>query len=89
MEVNYSNIAYTLKRLPSDIPEAGKGQYRPKNSSVEKYCPGDIEQYAKLYVSYGGLDLSYYVREVAVLRNPNAKAVEDEALIRLELVIHV
>ncbi len=88
-EVNFSNIAYTLKRLPADIPEAGKGQFRPKNSKIEKYCPGDIEQYAKLYVNYGGMDLSYFVREITVLRNPNAKAVDDEALIRLELVIHV
>lgn len=89
MEVSYSNIAYTLKRLPTGIPEAGKGQYRPKNSNVEKYCPGDIAQFSKLYISYGGMDLSYFVREISVLRSPNAKAVDDEALIRLELVIHV
>ena len=42
-----------------------------------------------MYVNYGGMDLSYFVREISVLRNPNAKAVDDEALIRLELVIHV
>ena len=89
MEVNYTNIAYTLKKLPADIPPAGPGQYRPDNSRIEKYCPGDIEHFSKLYVHYSALDLSYYVREISVLRNPNAKAVEDEALIRLELVIHV
>lgn len=88
-EVNFTNIAYTLKRLPSDIAEAGKGQLRPKNSKVEKYCPGDIAQFSKLYISYGGVDLSYFVRGVTVLRNPNATAADDEALVRLELVIHI
>lgn len=89
MEVNYTNIAYTLKSLPLDIPEAGPGQFRPKKASVERYCPGDIAQFSKLFVSYGGMDLSYFVRQITVLRNPNAKAPADEALIRLELVIHV
>lgn len=89
MEVNYANIAYTLKRLPEGLPDAGPGQYRPSNSKIEKYCPGDIEQHAKLHINYSGMDLSYFVREITVLRNPNAKAVADEALIRLELVIHV
>ena len=89
MEVNYSNIAYTLKRMPLDVPEAGPGQYRPRNDRIEKYCPGDIEQFAKLFVSYGEVGLSYFVREITVLRNPNAKSTADEALIRLELVIHV
>ena len=69
MEVDYTNIAYTLKN--------------------HKYCPGNVEQGSKLYVAYGGVDLSYYVRQVTVLRNPNAKDPEAEALIRLELVIHV
>ena len=89
MEVNYANIAYTLKRLPEGLPDAGKGQYRPDNSKIEKYCPGDIEQYAKLYVNFGQMDLSYFVRQIEVLRNPNAKSPSDEALIKLELVIHI
>lgn len=89
-EVNYSNIAYTLKKLPEGLPDAGPGQYRPANSKIERYCPGDIAQYSKLYVNYGGgVDLSYFVRQIEVLRNPNAKAPSDEALIKLELVIHV
>jgi len=87
MEVNYTNIAYTLKRLPPDIPPAGPGQYRPKYA--DKYCPGDIVQFSKLYVHYGSMDLSYFVRQITVIRNPNAKSVDDEALIRLELVIHI
>lgn len=86
-EVDYSNIAYTLKRIPTDAPAPGAGQFRPGN--VDKYCPGDIPQYAKLHVAYGGMDLCYFVREVSVLRNPNAKSVTDEALIRLDLVVHV
>lgn len=68
-EVNYTNIAYTLKN--------------------HKFCPGDVAQFSKLYVSYGGMDLCYFVRQVTVLRNPNAKDVDAEALIRLELTIHV
>lgn len=84
-EVNYTNIAYTLKRVPPE--DAGPGQFKPGQS--DKYCPGNIEQFSKLYVNYGGMDLSYFVRQIAVLRNPNAKNVDDEALIRLELVIHV
>ena len=87
MDVNYTNIAYTLRTLPPDIEMPGPGQYRPK--SVSKYCPGDIAQFSKLYVRHGMHDLSYFVREVTVLRNPNAKSPEDNALIRLELVIHV
>ena len=89
MEVNYTNVAYTLKLLPPDMPPAGPGQFRPDNSKIEKYCPGDIAQFSKLYVDYGQMDLSYFVRQVSVLRNPNAKGVPDEAVIRLELVIHV
>ncbi len=87
MDVNYTNIAYTLKRLSPDIPEAGPGQYRGKYA--DKYCPGTIEQFSKLYINSGMHDLSYFVREISVLRNPNAKSGDDEALIRLELVIHV
>ena len=87
MEVNYTNIAYTLKLLPPDIAPAGPGQYRPKYA--DKYCPGDIVQFSKLYVHYGSQDLSYFVRQITVIRNPNAKSVDDEALIRLEMVIHV
>lgn len=84
-EVNYTNIAYTLKRVSSK--DVGPGQFKPGQS--DKYCPGNIEQFSKLYISYGGMDLSYFVRQITVLRNPNAKNVDDEALIRLELVIHV
>lgn len=88
MEVNYANIAYTLKKLPDGIEPAGPGQYRPKYA--DKYCPGEILQFSKLHVNYGnGQDLSYFVREIDALRNPNAKSVHDEALIRLELVIHI
>lgn len=87
MDVNYTNVAYTLKHLPSDIPPAGPGQYRGKY--VDKYCPGTIKQFSKLYINNGMHDLSYFVRQISVLRNPNAKSGEDDALIRLELVIHV
>lgn len=84
-EVNYTNIAYTLKRTPPTT--GGPGQYTPKQA--DKFCPGEIKQFSKLYVNYGGMDLSYFVRGITVLRNPNAKDVDAEALIRLELVIHV
>lgn len=87
MEVDYVNIAYTLKTLPPNLPAEGPGQYRPKQA--DKYCPGDIAQFSKLYVNHGGHDLSYFVRQITVLRNPNAKSGKDEALIRLELVIHI
>ena len=38
------------------------------------YCPGNIALYSKLLIHYGGEDLSYFVKNVRVLRNPNATA---------------
>ena len=61
--------------------------YTLKNNAA--FCPGDIVQYSKLLVNYGGEDLSYFVHAVTVLRNPNAGSESDEALIKLELVMHV
>lgn len=87
MEVDYVNTAYTLKKLPESIEAPGPGQYRPKHA--DKYCPGEILPFAKLYVRYGTLGLSYFVRAIDVLRNPNATSPQDEALIKLGLVIHV
>lgn len=73
MFLDEANTAYTLKRTD------GK----------RNYCPGDIELYSKVLVHYGDEDLSYFVNNVKVLRNPNAKSEDKEALIQLELVVHV
>lgn len=73
MLVNETNTAYTLKRT----------------NGKRNYCPGDIQTYSKLLIHYGHEDLSYFVENVKTLRSPNAKAVDDEALIYLDLVIHI
>ena len=71
--VDETNTAYTLKRT----------------NGKRNYCPGDIQLYSKLLVHYGHEDLSYFVQNIKTLRNPNAKNAEDEALIYLDLVIHI
>lgn len=73
MFINETNTAYTLKRT----------------NGKRDYCPGDIQLYSKLLVHYGHEDLSYFVNNIKVLRSPNAKSEDDEALICLDLVIHV
>lgn len=73
MMVNETNTAYTLKRT----------------DGRRNYCPGDIALYSKLLIHYGHEDLSYFVNNVKVLRNPNAKGEDAEALICLDLVIHI
>lgn len=73
MFVDETNTAYTLKRT----------------NGHRNYCPGDIALYSKLLVHYGQEDLSYFVNNVKVLRNPNAKSEDDEALIYLDLVLHI
>lgn len=73
MFIDETNTAYTLKRT------YGK----------RDYCPGDIQLYSKLLVHYGHEDLSYFVNNIKVLRSPNAKSEDGEALIYLDLVIHV
>lgn len=73
MMVSESNTAYTLKRT----------------DGRRNYCPGDIALYSKILIRYGQEDLSYFVNNVKVLRNPNAKHEDTEALICLDLVIHI
>lgn len=73
MFINEENTAYTLKNT---------GGHRD-------YCPGDIVLYSKLLIHYGDEDLSYFVRNIQVLRNPNAKKESEEALIYLDLVLHM
>lgn len=73
MFLNEENTAYTLKNT---------GGHRD-------YCPGDIVLHSKLLIHYGDEDLSYFVRNIQVLRNPNAKKESEEALIYLDLVLHV
>ena len=73
MFLNEENKAYTLKNT---------GGHRD-------YCPGDIVLHSKLLVHYGDEDLSYFVKNINVLRNPNAKQESEEALIYLDLVLHV
>lgn len=73
MFINDENTAYTLKNT---------GGHRD-------YCPGDIVLHSKLLVHYGNEDLSYFVKNIRVLRNPNAKKESEESLIILDLVLHV
>ena len=73
MFLNDENTAYTLKNT----------------SGHRDYCPGDIVVHSKLLVRYGEEDLSYFVKNIRVLRNPNAKKESEESLIYLDLVLHV
>lgn len=73
MFVSESNTAYTLKRT----------------NGKRNYCPGDIALYSKILIHYGQEDLSYFVNAIKVLRNPNAQDEDAEALIQLDLVIHI
>lgn len=73
MFLNEENTAYTLKNT----------------SGHRDYCPGDIALHSKLLVHYGDEDLSYFVKNIRVTRNPNAKKESEESLIYLDLVLHV
>lgn len=72
MFVDEENLAYTLKNT----------------NGHRNYCPGDIVLHSKLLVHYGAEDLSYFVKNIRTLRNPNAKKESEEALIYLDLVLH-
>lgn len=73
MFVNDENKAYTLKNT----------------SGHRNYCPGDIVLHSKLLIHYGDEDLSYFVKNITVWRNPNAKKESEESLIYLDLVLHM
>ena len=73
MFINEENTAYTLKNT----------------SGHRDYCPGDIVLHSKILVPYGDEDLSYFVKNITTLRNPNAKKESEESLIILDLVLHV
>ena len=73
MFLDEENRAYTLKRTDGH----------------RNYCPGDIQLYSKLLIHYGQEDLSYFVKGIDVLRNPNAKDEDAESLIYLDLVLHL
>lgn len=73
MFLDEENTAYTLKNT----------------SGHRDYCPGDIVLHSKLLVHYGDEDLSYFVKNIRTLRNPNAKKESEESLIYLDLVLHV
>ena len=73
MFINEENTAYTLKNT----------------SGHRDYCPGDIVLHSKILVRYGDEDLSYFVKNITTLRNPNAKKESEESLIILDLVLHV
>lgn len=73
MFLDEENRAYTLKRTDGH----------------RDYCPGDIQLYSKLLIHYGKEDLSYFVKGIDVLRNPNAKDEDAESLIYLDLVLHL
>lgn len=73
MFIDEENTAYTLKNT----------------SGHRDYCPGDIQLYSKLLIHYGTEDLSYFVKNITTLRNPNAKKESEEALIYLDLVLHL
>jgi hypothetical protein len=73
MFLDEENTAYTLKNT----------------NGHRNYCPGDIVLHSKLLVHYGDEDLSYFVKNIRTLRNPNAKKESEESLIYLDLVLHV
>lgn len=73
MFMDEENTAYTLKNT----------------SGHRNYCPGDIVLHSKLLVHYGDEDLSYFVNNIRVLRNPNFKKENEESLIYLDLVLHI
>ena len=73
MFLDEENTAYTLKRTDGH----------------RNYCPGDIKLYSKLLIHYGDEDLSYFVNNVRVLRNPNAHLEDVESLIYFDLVLHL
>lgn len=73
MFLDEENTAYTLKNT----------------NGHRNYCPGDIVLHSKLLLHYGDEDLSYFVKNIRTLRNPNAKKENEESLIYLDLVLHV
>lgn len=73
MFLDEENTAYTLKNT----------------AGHRDYCPGEIALHSKLLIHYGEEDLSYFVKNIRALRNPNAKKESEEALIYLDLVLHV
>lgn len=73
MFLNEENTAYTLQNT----------------SGHRNYCPGEILLHSRLLVHYGNEDLSYFVRDINVLRNPNARNHTDESLIYLDLCVHM
>lgn len=104
MFLNEENTAYTLKwtdgevgkledsdnnQLVTSLPAPHPISYKDKKATHRDYCPGNIALYSKLLIHYGGEDLSYFVKNVRVLRNPNAKLESHEALIYLDLVLHL
>lgn len=102
--ISEENTAYTLKwtdgeegeiedsekdLITTDRPYPQPISYKDGKATHRNYCPGDIALYSKLLIHYGGEDLSYFVKNVRVLRNPNAKLESHEALIYLDLVLHL